>query len=148
MLIILYSTELIIERRNLKRNYVIILDHPYTLAGGHNEPHNRSFTSAIAQSAIDTLTAQGHQVDVIDLHADHFDPVMHADDLRAWRTNKFVDQQSFDYLQRLRAADEIIFVFPIWWELMPAMTKGFLDKVLAKGQVTRKPKRFILEKIQ
>ena len=38
-----------------------------------------------------------------------------------------------DYQERLLKADEIVFIFPIWWEAMPAMTKGFFDKVIAKG---------------
>ena len=38
-----------------------------------------------------------------------------------------------DYQDRLLRANRIIFIFPIWWELMPAMTKGFLDKVYAKN---------------
>ncbi|KRO04085.1 hypothetical protein IV54_GL001601 [Levilactobacillus paucivorans] len=40
-----------------------------------------------------------------------------------------------DYQQRLLAADHIVFMFPVWWEVMPAMTKGFHDKVYAKGEL-------------
>lgn len=38
-----------------------------------------------------------------------------------------------DHQRRLMAADRIMFIFPVWWELMPAMTKGLLDKVYANG---------------
>ncbi|WP_298443089.1 NAD(P)H-dependent oxidoreductase [uncultured Ferrimonas sp.] len=37
------------------------------------------------------------------------------------------------YKQRLEQADHIVFIFPIWWELMPALTKGFIDKLIFPG---------------
>ena len=103
----------------------IVFDHPYGKQAGYNEPHNRSFTSALLISAIQALELRGDTVDVIDLHADNFDPVMHKHDLKNWRTQPFVDEQSQDYFNRLDAADEIIMLFPMWWEIMPAMTKGY-----------------------
>lgn len=40
-----------------------------------------------------------------------------------------------NHQKRILIADEIIFIFPIWWESMPAMMKGFFDKVISKGIV-------------
>jgi putative NADPH-quinone reductase len=36
-------------------------------------------------------------------------------------------------------ADHLVFAFPVWWEAMPAATKGFLDRVLTKGLVFEEP---------
>jgi NAD(P)H dehydrogenase (quinone) len=58
---------------------------------------------------------------------------MTGEDLVAWRQGRVVDPQVADYQQRLLAADHLAFVFPVWWESMPAATKGFLDRVLTKG---------------
>ncbi len=108
---------------------LLVVDHPYSGA----------FTHALAAAAQRGLTIAGHEVDLIDLHADEFDPVMHADELAAWRlgqnTNPLVD----DYQKRLLAADYLVLAFPIWWELMPAMTKGFIDKVVAKDIAYSQP---------
>lgn len=109
---------------------LIVLDHPY---GG-------SFTRALVDAATAGLVAAGGEVDLIDLHADGFDPVMHAPDLASWRHGEAVDPQVIDYQQRLLSADQLVLAFPIWWELMPAMTKGFLDKVLLKGVAYDQPK--------
>lgn len=114
---------------------ILVFDHPYTLSASHNKEHDRSYSAALAQQAINDLQAAGHSVDIIDLQADYFDPVIRKQDLLNWRTKDFVDPISQDYFERLKIADEIIFVFPIWWEMMPAMTKGFIDKVFAKGQI-------------
>lgn len=43
-----------------------------------------------------------------------------------------MNDQIKDYQQRILNADRIIFIFPIWWDMTPAMTKGFLEKVYAK----------------
>jgi NAD(P)H dehydrogenase (quinone) len=114
---------------------LLVFDHPYGLAASDNVPHKRSFTAAVAATAIRGLLQAGHEVDVIDLHADGFNPVMTAADLAAWRGKTVVEEAALNYQQRLMAADHVVFAFPIWWESMPAMTKGFLDKVMTKGIV-------------
>jgi putative NADPH-quinone reductase len=38
-----------------------------------------------------------------------------------------------EYQERIKQADHLVFVFPIWWEAMPALTKGFIDKVIIKN---------------
>lgn len=115
-----------------KRN-LLVLDHPYTLEASNNVPHFRAFSSALAQHVIDHLRSKGQAVDVIDLHADGFNPVMSAQDLANWRKGEPADELTASYQQRLLNSDRLILVFPIWWELMPAMTKGFIDKVYAKS---------------
>lgn len=109
---------------------LLVADHPYSGA----------FTHALVASAKRGLTTAGHQIDLIDLHEDGFDPVMHGKDLAAWRVGQNVDPLVADYQQRLVAADYLILAFPIWWELMPAMTKGFIDKVVAKDVAYSQPK--------
>ena len=58
---------------------------------------------------------------------------MTRQDLAAWRQGRAVDPLVLDYQRRLLAAGHLAFVFPVWWETMPAATKGFLDRVLTKG---------------
>jgi NAD(P)H dehydrogenase (quinone) len=111
----------------------MVLDHPYAATSATNVPHRRSFTAAVAAAAIRGATAAGHEVDLIDLAADRFNPAMTAEDLSAWRQESVVDPQVADYQRRLLQAEHLVFAFPIWWESMPATTKGFLDRVLTKG---------------
>lgn len=58
-----------------------------------------------------------------------------GEDLAAWRQGRVVDPLVTDYQRRLLAAGHLAFVFPVWWEAMPAATKGFLDRVLTKGVI-------------
>jgi NAD(P)H dehydrogenase (quinone) len=114
---------------------MLILDHPYTLDSAPNVRHQRSFSAAIAAAVASGCVDAGHRVDVADLAADEFNPAMTKADLLAWRQSRVVDPVVLDYQQRLFAADHLVFVFPVWWEAMPAATKGFLDRVLTKGVV-------------
>jgi putative NADPH-quinone reductase len=114
---------------------LLVLDHPYTIASAENVPHQRSFSAAVAAAAIRGARAAGHEVDLIDLAADGFQPAMTRADLAAWRQGGVVDPLVADYQRRLLAAGHLAFVFPVWWEAMPAATKGFLDRVLTKGVV-------------
>ncbi|MBC1998039.1 NAD(P)H dehydrogenase [Listeria marthii] len=111
----------------------IVFDHPYTGDASFNEPHNRSFSAALLLTAKDTYEQAGYTVDIIDLHKDGFDPVMHKEDLIAWRKKEVDNPLVKNYQERIMTAEELLFIFPIWWEAMPAMMKGFFDKVIAKG---------------
>jgi putative NADPH-quinone reductase len=112
---------------------LVVFDHPYGREAHTNVPHNRSLSAALLAEALAGLAAAGHSADVIDLAADGFDPVLSADDLRAWRHDAAVDPRVLDYQQRLAAADHVVFIFPTWWMSAPAATKGFLDRVLTPG---------------
>lgn len=112
---------------------LLVLDHPYTIDSAANIPHQRSFTAAVAAAARRGAVSAGHEVDLIDLAADEFNPAMTRADLVAWRQASVVDPAILDYQTRVLAADHIVFAFPVWWEAMPAATKGFLDRVLTKG---------------
>ncbi len=114
---------------------LVVLDHPYTIASAENVPHRRSFSAAVAAAAIRGARSGGHEVDLIDLAADGFQPAMTQADLAAWRQGRVIDPVVLDYQRRLLAAEHLAFVFPVWWEAMPAATKGFLDRVLTKGVV-------------
>lgn len=121
-------------------NFVIIFDHPYGASASENTPHRRSYSAALLAAVTRGLTAGGNNIDLIDLHADGFNPVVSDLDLAAWRQGHTNDPLVVNYQQRLIAADHIIFIFPIWWESMPALTKGFLDKVFVKGVLFTEPK--------
>lgn len=114
-------------------NNLIVFDHPYGIQASENEPHNRSFCAALCKALRHSLQVNGDTVDVIDLHADGFNPVMSAEELVQWRSGIPMNNQVADYQRRFMEADRVIFIFPLWWMLMPAMTKGFIDKVYAKN---------------
>ncbi|GIJ00503.1 putative NADPH-quinone reductase [Sediminihabitans luteus] len=102
---------------------LVVIDHPYP----------GSLSRALATAVTRGATAAGHTVDVLDLDADDFDPVMRQADLAAWRGRSTTDPQVVDYQRRIADADHLVIVTPVWWTSLPARTKGFVDKVLVPG---------------
>ena len=99
----------------------------------YNHPYDGSYCHAILENAIAGIQDAGNEVDVIDLDKDGFNPVMSSADLLGFVKHTIVDEKSKEYAERLKTADHLVFIFPIWWELMPALTKGFIDKVIFPG---------------
>ncbi|NOI66278.1 NAD(P)H-dependent oxidoreductase [Vibrio sp. 99-8-1] len=106
-----------------------------------NHPYEGSFCNALLNSVMNGLTSANHDIDLIHLDKDNFDPVMRAKDLQAFalartepeKAQQRLDPQVLQYKQRIEQADHIVFIFPVWWELMPALMKGFIDKVIFPG---------------
>ena len=93
-------------------------------------PYEDSLNHAILERLVATLEAKGHSVTVLDLYADQFNPVLSAADLAVYGEGKTTDPQVERYVQILDQTEQIIFIYPIWWYDMPAIMRGFLDKVL------------------
>ncbi|MDY0277098.1 MAG: NAD(P)H-dependent oxidoreductase [Acholeplasma sp.] len=98
-------------------------------------PWDGSFNHFVLEKVEGLLKKQGKEVDVIDLNKDGFDPVMRPADLKVFAKGEYHDQLAKSYVEKLKEADELVLVFPIWWYGEPAILKGFYDKVLLKGQV-------------
>jgi len=98
-----------------------------------NHPYEGSYCNAVLEAVLSGLRLGGHEADLFHLDNDGFDPVMRAADLKGFKDGSPVDPKALEYRSRLEQADHLVLIFPIWWELMPAMTKGFIDKVIFPG---------------
>ena len=92
-------------------------------------PYDKSYNHAILQSTLEGLKEGNHEIDLLDLNKDGFNPVMTSEDLYAASIKKPVDPKVIEYQSCIEAADHLVFIFPIWYESVPAILKGFLDKV-------------------
>lgn len=100
-----------------------------------NHPYENSYCNAILEAVTKGLEKGQHEVDLIHLDNDGFNPAMSKADLKAFVEHQPIDPQVIDYNNRLKKADHLLFIFPIWWDLMPATTKGFIDRALSPGIV-------------
>ena len=67
--------------------------------------------------------------DIIDLYKLKYDPVLHKNELYT-KGKKAIDKLNKSFQQKIKKADNLIFIYPVWWGTMPAILKGFFDKVL------------------
>jgi NAD(P)H dehydrogenase (quinone) len=96
-------------------------------------PLPESFHAAIRGEALAGLNEAGHTVDLCDLYAEKFDPVMGEQERRDYHELSKNQSGVADYVRRLRAADGLIFQFPVWSFGPPAMLKGWMDRLLMPG---------------
>ena len=97
-------------------------------------PLSDSLAAALRDAVIDGLGQAAHEIDTIDLYADGFDPRLSADERTAYMQPGYVPPADVaGYCRRLRAADGLVLVFPQWWFDMPAVLKGFIDRVFVPG---------------
>jgi putative NADPH-quinone reductase len=97
-------------------------------------PRRDSLTAHIAELAAQRLTAAGYRIDLLDLHAENFDPRMNAADLPEWgNREKTYSPEVENHMRRVLAADVIVAVFPVYWVQVPAILKGWIDRVWNYG---------------
>jgi putative NADPH-quinone reductase len=96
-------------------------------------PLEDSFAAAVAVTARATLEANGHGVDLLDLYREDFDPRLSPAERSGYFDVPYDNSCVSGTVERLRAADGLILVFPQWWFNFPAILKGFFDRVLAPG---------------
>ncbi len=114
----------------------------------HAHQEQKSFCSALKDYAVETLTKTGHAVQVSDLYAMNFKAIADENDFlikadpnyfkyQAEQVNAFTKEAfSADIkteMEKLLWADVLIFNFPLWWFSVPAILKGWVDRVFAMG---------------
>lgn len=96
-------------------------------------PRPDSFVGAVRDAAVEGLSASGkHTVRVRDLYADGFEPRMSADERRA-HSEPDAGSNVGEYATELRWCEHLVLVYPTWWSGLPAMLKGWVDRVWVRG---------------
>jgi putative NADPH-quinone reductase len=98
--------------------------------------HHRtdSLTAHTARRAAVRLEAAGYRIDLLDLHAEGFDPRMNMSDQPDWgNREKAYSDEAHAHMQRILDADVVVAVFPVYWQNVPAILKGWIDRVWNYG---------------
>lgn len=97
-------------------------------------PVEGSFCSAMRDAAVSGLRTAGHIVDVIDLAADHFNPVMSTSEWKMYSEGSGEIPVGLKHdLALVKSAEIVVFVYPTWWGGLPAQLKGWLERVMLPG---------------
>ncbi|MDJ0627255.1 MAG: NAD(P)H-dependent oxidoreductase [Rhodobacter sp.] len=96
-------------------------------------PCPESYSAALHARVVETLDRRGWEVDDCDLNAEGFSPVLTEAERRAYHDAPENCGPVQAYVDRLRAADALVMVFPVWNFGYPAILKGFLDRVFLPG---------------
>lgn len=99
-----------------------------------------SFCAALCETVVEVVTARGCEARLIDLYAENFDPVMRCDERRLYNDHAPDDPALQAHIDHIKWAEEIVFIYPTWWYGLPAMLKGWLDRVWATDVAFELPK--------
>jgi NAD(P)H dehydrogenase (quinone) len=114
----------------------------------HAHPEPQSFTTSMMKTAVQDFTAAGHSVEVSDLYAMDWNPVASAADFGSRKNADYLVyalEQRFSYeagtiaadiaaeIEKVKRADLIVLSFPLYWFSVPAILKGWIDRVLISG---------------
>jgi putative NADPH-quinone reductase len=103
----------------------------YLVLYAHPDP--QSYAAALHRCVVETLKERGHEVDDCDLYAESFEPVLSLEERHKYNDERASHPEVEDYIRRLKEAQGIVFVFAAWWYGMPAILKGYLDRVWLPG---------------
>ncbi|MGR3515428.1 MAG: NAD(P)H-dependent oxidoreductase [Paracoccaceae bacterium] len=93
-------------------------------------PKEGSFTSAIRDLVVAKLENAGAEIRVIDLYKKGFSPALTAHELDVYEDATQNTKPVAEDVEALKWCDTLIFVYPTWWYGLPAMLKGWLDRVM------------------
>ncbi|MCL6602094.1 MAG: NAD(P)H-dependent oxidoreductase [Paenibacillus sp.] len=118
----------------LKDNVAVIIGHP----------NRKSYCNALASAYAKGAAAAGANVRIIDLSAISFE----ANLKNGYQERTILEEDLITAQETLRWADHLVFVYPNWWGTMPAILKGFIDRVFLPGYAfNTKPNSYSIEKL-
>jgi NAD(P)H dehydrogenase (quinone) len=99
----------------------------------HCHPLVTGYNHALYQAIVETLRANGHDVVATDLYREGFQPAMTERERQTYMEEGYDYSAVAGYAETLKSLDGIILCFPHWWFSMPAMLKGWVDRVWGPG---------------
>jgi NAD(P)H dehydrogenase (quinone) len=100
-------------------------------------PLETSLVSAAHARVVDALRAGGHEVDDLDLYAERFDPVLPREQMRSYVDIEANARGVESHVARLRAAEALALVYPVWFDGLPAIMQGYFQRVFLPGVAFR-----------
>ena len=132
--------------KNCERGPIAVADRCHTVRQAANRapvrllvvychPHSGSYCHALLERVLAGLAVHGHDVDLLDLYAEGFDPVLREDEWLDYLHDpgKTVRGAMASHVARIERAEGLVFVFPTWFFGLPAMLKGWFDRAWLPG---------------
>lgn len=93
-------------------------------------PNKKSFNHAIAETAVEALKQNGHEVYFHDLYEEKFNPILSIEEIPK---DSSLPLEIEKHCKEISGAEGIIITHPNWWGQPPAILKGWVDRVIRPG---------------
>lgn len=105
----------------ISKNILVIIGHPAR--------ERESFSEALAYAYKEGAEQAGHHVEILKIANLEFDPILHE----GYKKDQFKEFDLMEAQEKLIAADHWVIIYPLWQFMMPALLKGFFERMLTKG---------------
>ena len=95
-------------------------------------PAVRGFNSFILENVKLQLEERKIDFEVLDLYKMKYNPILKSEELYS-AGNKKVSNKNKEIQKKIKKADKLIFIYPVWWSGLPAILKGFIDRIFVSG---------------
>ncbi|MEG0928054.1 NAD(P)H-dependent oxidoreductase [Chryseobacterium sp.] len=95
-------------------------------------PNENSLNHSLLDIVVENLKLQNHEIIIRDLYNIGFDPVLSLDDIKKQHMGKVNDDIQLEQ-EYISWAEQVTFIYPIWWTGLPAIMKGYIDRVFSYG---------------
>lgn len=95
-------------------------------------PETEGFNSLVLKKTREFLNSKNKDHEVWDLYKMGYDPVLKKEELYT-AGNTHISEENSGFQKKIKQASKIIFIYPVWWGGMPAILKGFVDRVFVPG---------------
>jgi NAD(P)H dehydrogenase (quinone) len=116
-------------RARKPQNMLVVFCHPV----------RDSFVGACLDRTVSALEVSGHAIRVLDLYADDFQPALSVNERATYKDPIETKTEIIGYVNDLRWATGLVFVYPTWFGGQPAMLKGWFDRVWIDGVAFKLP---------
>jgi NAD(P)H dehydrogenase (quinone) len=100
-------------------------------------PRQDSFSAAVRDRSVAALQQAGHVVELLDLYGSAFSPALQAEEHRRYHDPAANRLGIEDHIALLQGADALLLIYPTWWYGVPAMLKGWFDRIWVPGVAFR-----------
>jgi len=107
----------------------------------YSHPNKDGFCGFFLKSLEKILKAKKIKYEVLDLYAMKYDPILHQEEHYTSGNYKVSDQNK-EIQEKITNTDKLVFIYPIWWQNMPAILKGFVDRIFTSRFAFRYVKGF------
>ena len=105
----------------MAKNILIILGHPAR--------ERKSFCEVLALAYKNSAAEAGHEVQMLNIAQLHFDPIVHE----GYKGHQPLEPEIADAQDKIRWAEHLVIVYPLWQHMIPALLKGFLERTFTAG---------------
>jgi len=95
-------------------------------------PKTEGFCSYILETIQQILINQQREFEILDLYDMNYDAVLKKEELYS-AGNRKISSINKEIQEKIKKSETLLFIYPVWWGCMPAILKGFLDRVITPG---------------